>query len=147
MKGPIPKLYCDNILVVGDAAGMVNPIFYGGIRMGMTSGEIAGKIGAKFLTSKKENQFYSLSNYQSEILKFKFMDEINLKCHNFFYSRSNKFLSKLGKILNNQYINRISGREKIKVLSNLLKEPGLLRHPKGLLQIYKGFKIARDWGF
>lgn len=147
MKGPIPKLYSDNILVVGDAAGMVNPIFYGGIKMGMTSGEIAGKIGAKFLTSKKENQFYSLSNYQSEILKFKFMDEINLKCHNFFYSRSNKFLSKLGKILNNQYINRISGWEKIKVLSNLLKEPGLLRHPKGLLQIYKGFKIARDWGF
>ncbi|MCE7738303.1 MAG: NAD(P)/FAD-dependent oxidoreductase [Candidatus Heimdallarchaeota archaeon] len=147
MKGPIPKLYRDNVLVVGDTAGMVNPIFYGGIRMGMTSGEIAGKIGAKFLTSKEENQFYSLSNYQSEILKFKFMDEINLKCHNFFYSRSNKFLSKLGKILNDQYINRISGREKIKVFSNLIKEPGLLRHPKGLLQIYKGFKIARDWGF
>lgn len=147
MNGPIPKLYRDNVLVVGDTAGMVNPIFYGGIRMGMTSGEIAGKIGARFLTSKEENQLYSLSNYQSEISKFKFMDEINLKCHNFFYSRSNKFLSKLGKILNNQYINRISGKEKIKVLSNLLKEPGLLSHPKGLLQIYKGFKIARDWGF
>ena len=147
MKGPIPDLYQKNILIVGDAAGMVNPIFYGGIRIGMTSGEVAGKIAGRYLKSKLKNEQYSLLNYKREISEFKFMDKVNLNCHNFFYSRSNKFLSKLGKLLNEHYINRIEGKEKLKIISKLLIQPNLLIHPMGLLKIYKGFKIARDWGF
>ena len=147
MKGPIPRIHRDNVMIVGDAAGMVNPIFYGGIRIGMTSGEIAGKVAAAFLKNQGEDRAYSLSNYQIEISKFKFMDRINLSCHDFFYSRSNKFLSKLGKILNNKNINSIEGKEKIKVLVNLIMNPALLKYPRGLFKIYKGFIIARDWGF
>ncbi len=147
MKGPIPEIHRDKIMIVGDAAGMVNPIFYGGIRIGMTSGEIAGKVAANFLNRKDDSQASSLDRYPAEISKYMFSNKINLSCHNFFYSRSNKFLTKLGKILNEQYINRIKGREKIKMLLNLLVNPGLLKYPRGLLKIYKGFKIARDWGF
>jgi digeranylgeranylglycerophospholipid reductase len=147
MKGPIPEIHRKNIMVVGDAAGMINPIFYGGIRIGMTSGEIAGKVASRYLNKGNEDQIYDLSNYKLEISKYKFMDKINIKCHDFFYSRSNKFLHKLGKILNEQYINRIEGKEKIRMLLNLLMNPGLLKYPIGLLKIYKGFKIARDWGF
>ena len=72
MKGPIPNIHRDNVMIVGDAAGMVNPIFYGGIRIGMTSGEIAGKVVAAFLKNQGEERTYSLSNYQIEISKFKF---------------------------------------------------------------------------
>jgi digeranylgeranylglycerophospholipid reductase len=45
--GVIKDLVADNILVVGDAAGMVNPLTGGGITSGMTGGRIAGEIAAK----------------------------------------------------------------------------------------------------
>jgi digeranylgeranylglycerophospholipid reductase len=44
--GLIKDLVTDNVLVVGDAAGMVNPLTGGGIISGMTGGEIAGEIAA-----------------------------------------------------------------------------------------------------
>lgn len=45
--GVIKDLVADNALVVGDAAGMVNPLTGGGITSGMTGGRIAGEIAAK----------------------------------------------------------------------------------------------------
>jgi digeranylgeranylglycerophospholipid reductase len=41
------KIYADNLLVVGDAAGQVNPLTGGGIISGMTGGMHAGKVAAK----------------------------------------------------------------------------------------------------
>ncbi|MCG3224195.1 MAG: NAD(P)/FAD-dependent oxidoreductase, partial [Candidatus Heimdallarchaeota archaeon] len=49
MNGPVKKLYDNRILLAGDTAGMVNPIFYGGIRMAMTSGLIAGNTVAEIM--------------------------------------------------------------------------------------------------
>lgn len=45
--GVIKDLVADNVLVVGDAAGMVNPLTGGGITSGMTGGRIAGEVAAK----------------------------------------------------------------------------------------------------
>ena len=147
MNGPINKLYDTGVIVVGDTAGMVNPIFYGGIRLAMTSGEIAGKIVAHYMNSLNDNSRYNLSNYHKTLKKYQFMKKVNLKCHLFFYSRSNEYLEKLSMILEGKYINRIEKWEKIKVIGKILKCPILLRHPLGLYWIYRGFKIARDWGF
>jgi electron transfer flavoprotein-quinone oxidoreductase len=42
--GPIPKIYGDRVLAVGDAAGLTNPIFYGGIHTALSSGSVAGEV-------------------------------------------------------------------------------------------------------
>ena len=147
MNGPVPQLIKDNVLLAGDTAGMVNPIFYGGIRIGMTSGKFAGKVAAEYLTSLEKETEYSINQYPKYLTKMQFMKNINLKCHKFFYSQSNKFLTKLGNTFDQEYINQITGVEKLKILGKLLMNPSLLLHPRGLLYIYLGFKIARDWGF
>ena len=41
------KMYDDNILVCGDAAGQVNPLTGGGIISGMTGGMYAGQVAAE----------------------------------------------------------------------------------------------------
>ncbi len=144
MHGPVKKLHDNNVMLVGDAAGMVNPIFYGGIRIGMTSGKIAGDIAANYL---KDDGKTSLLEYEKKLSEYSFMDKVNLECHNFFYSRTNRFLQSLGKLLEGRFINLIEGWEKIEVLSHLLKYPVLYKRMIKLYKMYKGFKIVRDWGF
>ncbi|MBY9001196.1 MAG: NAD(P)/FAD-dependent oxidoreductase [Candidatus Heimdallarchaeota archaeon] len=147
MNGPVNKLYCGRVLLAGDTAGMVNPIFYGGIRLGMTSGRIAGKSVVNNLKMESERGIFNLKNYEEDLGKHNFMKKINLQAHRFFYTRSNRFLTKLGEVSNYSYINRIEGLQIIKTLGKVLKRPTLLANPIGLYWLYRGFMIARDWGF
>ncbi|MHA2255893.1 MAG: NAD(P)/FAD-dependent oxidoreductase [Candidatus Heimdallarchaeaceae archaeon] len=147
MNGPSSKLYDNRIMLVGDTAGMVNPIFYGGTRLAMLSGKIAGEVVATNLERKANGLSYSYKEYESKLKKYDFMKKVNLKCHNSFYGFSNKSLSKIGDVFNNRYINRIEKLEKLEVFWKILKNPSLSRKIKGLYYMYRGFKIARDWGF
>ncbi|MHA1693196.1 MAG: NAD(P)/FAD-dependent oxidoreductase [Candidatus Heimdallarchaeaceae archaeon] len=147
MHGPMKKLYHKRVLLVGDTAGMVNPIFYGGIRMAMTSGRTAGNTVAEILKVETEQINFNLKQYEEKLREFKFMKRINLQCHRFFYTRSNKFLTKIGEVFDKKHINRIEGTEIIKTLGKILLRPSLLANPIGLYWLYRGFLIARDWGF
>ena len=147
MNGPVQKMTKSNIVITGDTAGMINPIFYGGIRLAMKSGQIAGETIVNHMKSKLDNSNFTLDKYEAKLNEFKFMKGINLKCHKFFYSRNNKFLTKLGEVFNNMHINRIEGLEIVKTLGKLLVRPSLLVNPVGLYRLYVGFIIARDWGF
>ncbi len=147
MHGPLKKLYHNRVLLAGDVAGMVNPIFYGGIRMAMTSGRIAGNTVAEILKMETNQYNFNLKIYEEKLRQFKFMKRINFQCHRFFYTRSNKFLTKLGEVFDNRYINQIEGAEILKILGKILFRPSLLTNPIGLYWLYRGFKVARDWGF
>jgi len=147
MHGPLKKLYHNRVLLAGDTAGMVNSIFYGGIRMAMTSGRIAGNTVAEILKMETDQYNFNLKIYEEKLRQFKFMKRINFQCHRFFYTRSNKFLTKLGEVFDNRYINQIEGAEILKILRKILFRPSLLTNPIGLYWLYRGFKIARDWGF
>ena len=78
------------------------------------------------MKSKLDNSNFTLDKYEAKLNEFKFMKGINLKCHKFFYSRNNKFLTKLGEVFNNMHINRIEGLEIVKTLGKLLVRPSLL---------------------
>ena len=54
------KIYDDHIMVVGDAAGQVNPLTGGGIISGMTGGMYAGQVAAEAIKD---------GNYSSKYLK------------------------------------------------------------------------------
>jgi len=147
MKGPVHNLAKNNVILAGDTAGMVNPVFYGGIRIGMTSGEIAGRVGVEYIKNLSRNIEYSTDQYYLYLRNLQFMKKVNLQCHDFFYSRTNEFLEKLGKSFDGISINAITGWKIVQVLGRFLKNPSILKYPRGLLKIYRGFKIARDWGF
>jgi len=60
---PARKIYAPSILVVGDAAGMVNPVWMGGLEYCISAGKIAGQT----IVNALEQQNYSeefLSEYQ-----------------------------------------------------------------------------------
>ena len=48
----IERIYDDNFMVCGDAAGQVDPITGGGIILGMLGGMSAGKVAAKAIIDK-----------------------------------------------------------------------------------------------
>lgn len=51
--GPLKNLVTDNMMVVGDAAGQVNPFTGGGIITGMQAGLIAGEVAANAIDDGK----------------------------------------------------------------------------------------------
>ena len=53
LSGPIDKTYTDGFLVVGDAAGQVDPITGGGIHITASCARIAGEVAAEAI--KEEN--------------------------------------------------------------------------------------------
>ncbi len=63
--GLIEKIYGDNILICGDAAGQVDPVTGGGIILGMLGGKSAGETAANAL---RENEFGEerLSEYEEK---------------------------------------------------------------------------------
>ena len=50
--GLIDRIYADNFLVCGDAAGQVDPITGGGIILGMLGGKTAGQVAARVVRDK-----------------------------------------------------------------------------------------------
>jgi geranylgeranyl reductase family protein len=60
---PLEKTYSDRILLVGDAAGFINPLSGEGIYYAMASGEIAARIIAEALEKKRTTQEF-LSKYE-----------------------------------------------------------------------------------
>lgn len=65
--GIIKDLSADNIMVVGDAAGQVNPLTGGGIISGMTGGMLAGKTAAKAIIDEDCSAKY-LSAYDKAVV-------------------------------------------------------------------------------
>jgi len=59
VDGPLTRTYCDHVMVVGDAAGMVMPTNGGGISTAMITGEIAGQVAADHI-----QKGVSLSEYE-----------------------------------------------------------------------------------
>jgi geranylgeranyl reductase family protein len=61
---PLEKTYGDRLLLVGDAAGFINPLSGEGIYYAMVSGQIAAKVIAEALEKKQTSQEF-LSQYQT----------------------------------------------------------------------------------
>lgn len=63
VAGTVPKSYTDGFIVVGDAAGHVDPITGGGIHITATCGRIAGEIAAEAIKNEKTSSNF-LKRYE-----------------------------------------------------------------------------------
>jgi len=129
--GILKKISTDNLLVVGDAAGMVNPLTGGGIISGMQGGLIAGEIAAAAIkdgdTSEKR-----LSEYD-ERCQNELGSSFNkyMKARDYLESLSDDELDSIAEAFNKTEFERISTTELLKVLTKV--------SPKALLKLGKLF--------
>ena len=131
----ISKLYKDNVLVVGDAAGLVNSsgIYLNGVEIAMRSGMIAAEVAAE---AKKRNDYSSktLSLYETRMNKEVLKEFENLKEAPYFlenprlYSYYPKFLNQLMEkmiisdgIPKQTLLDMIKGKEKWEFIEDALR--------------------------
>jgi digeranylgeranylglycerophospholipid reductase len=129
--GLIKDLVADNVLVVGDAAGMVNPLTGGGITSGMTGGRIAGEIAAKAI----KNGSWSVKDLK--VYKNRCQEEIGesfkkyLKTKEYMLSLSDEELDSIAEAFQETDFEVINTSELIKKLVKV--------SPKALLKLGKLF--------
>lgn len=125
------ELVTDNVLITGDAAGMVNPLDGGGIISGMTGGRIAGEVAAKAI-SEGDFSKNNLKDYQKRCQK-EIGDSFKkyLKAKDYLLSLSDDELNSIADAFNESDFDRISPTDLLKVLIKV--------SPKAMLKLGKLF--------
>ena len=124
VAGPIEKTYTDGFLVVGDAAGHVDPVTGGGIHPTITCARIAGEVAAESVKNEDNSAKY-LKNYEklwkkevgkglSQSAKYRKMAD----------KLSDNDMNSLAEFIENQDIESIS---KIAALKFVGKNPNLMK--------------------
>ncbi|MEN4007071.1 MAG: NAD(P)/FAD-dependent oxidoreductase [Methanobacterium sp.] len=117
--GPLKNLVTDNVMIVGDAAGQVNPFTGGGIISGMQAGLIAGEVAANAI----ENGNCSHKNLEE--YEKRFQEEIGnsfkkyLKAKEYFLSLSDKELDSIAKAFQGSDFEHISPSTLLNKLVNI----------------------------
>lgn len=130
LSGPIDKTYTDNFLVVGDAAGQVDPITGGGIHLTVFCAKIAGEIAADAVknedTSKNVLKKYDMLWRE----KFEKNLKLSLKYRKAADKLTDKDMNALAEFLEK---NKMENLSKISALKFLGKHPHLLKLVKEFL--------------
>ncbi|MFX0173907.1 MAG: NAD(P)/FAD-dependent oxidoreductase [Candidatus Hodarchaeota archaeon] len=146
-SGPIPKYYANNFLAAGDAAGMTNSIFYGGISIGIHSGMLAGATAVE----AHENGDFSeqfLGNYQKKCQAEPYTDPIIQKAHNILYKDfSEDEINTIGSWVNGWDITTLNRLKKLHLLIKILLKPKMIKRINSARTMAYGFSKCRDWGF
>ena len=127
----IKNLVKDHIMIVGDAAGHVNPLTGGGIITALEAGMYAGEVAAAAVKDEDYSE-KSLMEYQE-----KCKNEIGnsfdkyLKTKDYMLSLSDSDLDSIAKAFQNTEFENISTKELIKLLIKV--------SPKALLKLGKLF--------
>jgi len=122
----------ENVLLVGDAAGLADPIFLGGINQAMWS----AKIAAQCILENAVNL------YESKIKSMPFADPELIKAREIFYSFDNQVLNELGEILENR------GTSYLKTTAGIIKflsKPNLRKNSFKLFNFFSVWWKNRDY--
>ena len=146
-SGPVKQCYTDHFMVVGDAGGFTNPMFFGGIGIAMLTGMIAGETAVEAL----EEDNYSadkLISYSQKVNELPIAAPNLIRAHNLFYHQcNNKDLANIGILTDNQDITHLTWGKKIIVFGRTLRRPRIWGGISKISKIMEGFRLSRDWGF
>ena len=128
-------------VIVGDAAGMTNPVTGGGIHPALYSGKAAGKNIADAL--EKEN-LNLLKNYERQMKETMFLHPIHRKTANYFRRWTNDDWKFLGDSANGLDMSDLSLFRSFLIG---LKQPKYLLRSRELLTIRKEMQINQKYGW
>ena len=122
--GMTKKLYDDNIMVVGAAAGQINPLTGEGIIPGMIGGMYAGQVAAQAIKedcSKKLLKLYDKMVREELDYESKGYKEVQ----DYIYSLSDEELNELGHALQEESFDEISANEVLKKIIKISPKASL----------------------
>jgi len=146
-SGPIPKNYCDNFMVAGDACGLTNTIFYGGIAIGIHSGMLSGQTA---IEAHEIGQFdeHIMSEFHKKLQIFPYMDPIIQKAHEILYNKfSEQDIEIFGSWVDGWDITTLNNFQKFRLFLKALLKPSMLKKFGDARIVAHGFSKSRDWGF
>lgn len=130
LSGPIDKTYTDGLLVVGDAAGQVDPVSGGGIHITSFCAKVAGQVAAEAV--KKEDSSRNVLKKYDDTWRKQFGESLKtaLKYRKAADKLTDEDMNALAEYLEK---NRIENLSKISALKFLGKHPHLLKLIKDFL--------------
>jgi len=146
-SGAVKQCYTDNFIVIGDAGGFTNPIFFGGIGVAMLTGVLAGETTIHALEEENYSA-WNLAPYQEKVQSLPITSPALLQSHELLYHDfDNSDLAKLGLLMDGHNITFLTPLNKLILLGKILRHPTTWARLSKMSKIVKGFSISRDWGF
>lgn len=137
----IPKFVKDNVLIVGDAAGLTNPLTKGGIHAAIFSGRQAGMA----LCDAISNGTPELAmKYEILMKAAKFTDPQMMEHGKLIYSLTDDAANFVGDLLNGKDYSSFSC---LKSIGPILKKPKIILFVPRLLKVLKALKISSVYGW
>lgn len=127
--GVFDKIITDNLMLVGDAAGCINPITGGGIDTALESGMIAGQVAARAIKEEdySEDNLKEYSDYVEEHIAKKFRKYIHIR--DFLYGLDDDDL--------NEYISAVANAGLSTLSTKSLLKAVVKMSPKKLFKLRK----------
>ncbi|MEN6329419.1 MAG: NAD(P)/FAD-dependent oxidoreductase [Methanobacteriaceae archaeon] len=118
ISGPIDKTFSSGFMVVGDAAGQVDPLTGGGILNAVTCGRIAGEVAGEAIENGDTSSKYLKKYEDLWRLAIEKNIETSLKYRKVFEKLTDDEFNKLAEFLENKDLESISKLSMIKFLKN-----------------------------
>ncbi len=118
LSGPMDKTFSSGLMVVGDAAGQVDPINGGGIQYAITCGRIAGEVAVEAIENEDTSSKYLKKYEDLWRLTIGKNIETSLKYRKIFENLTDDDFNILAEFLENKDIESISKLSILKFLKN-----------------------------
>ena len=126
------KLFKNNVFLVGDAGGLADPLFKGGMNQAMLSGKLASESILKGTPHL----------YEKKIFSFPFANPKLIKASKIFYSLDNKILNDLGEILEEKGISYLKTPQGF---LQFISKPSLLKSAPKIFKFFSLWWRSRDY--
>ncbi len=131
----------EGVMIVGDAAGMANPVTGGGIHAALASGKVAGEIAVKAL---KKSDWSFTKQYDVKIKKTPYLDKNQLKTAQYFQGWGDDEREFLGRAMHGLEMKDLT---LLKSFWMGLKNPKYLLRTRELLTVRKAMLINKKYGW
>lgn len=142
IKYVLSSLAAPGLAIVGDAAGVTNPVFGGGIHPALYSGKIAGQVAVRALEQEDMSHF---REYHRHMKASPYFDPILWKTADLFASWDDAHFNFAGKVLDHRDTRDTST---IRAFGRiLLRQPRYLAETRELLTIKRGLSLTQTYGW
>ncbi len=126
------KIFKENVVLIGDAAGFADPFFKGGMNQSMISAKIAAECIEKG----------NFDDYENEIKKMPFAQRDVFKASQIFYSFENKVYNEIADLLENRSFSYL---ETNKGKMDFISRPILSQNMNKLLKFFNVWQKTSDY--
>lgn len=132
----------DGVIIAGDAAGLTNPTFGGGIHAALTSGRMAGEAAAHALAEEDPAQ---VAVYEKKLRKEPYLDPVVLKSADIVHRWPDEDWNFLGFLF--EGLNDTTELSTFATFKKILKNPQYIKRIGELKTVKKGMHINQRYGW